>query len=299
MIKKKLKIFDIQRFSLHDGPGIRTTVFLKGCPLHCPWCSNPESQDYATALMYLESKCSKCGRCAAACPHNAIDFSKGGPEFNRKLCRRCGSCAEACLNGAVELSGREAGAEEIISIVCRDRDYYQNTGGGLTVSGGEPLCQPQGLYELLAVAKERGISTALETTGNAPRAALEQVLPLVDLFLFDMKHPHREKLKSYTGADLELVLDNLSLCAKLGQVIVRIPVIPGFNNSREELGDLFRLVAKAGVDRAELLPYHVLGRNKYAQLGSECPYGDEEALDKASLRPYIELGKEYGVYVAV
>lgn len=295
--ERPVRIFDIQRFSLHDGPGIRTTVFFSGCPLCCPWCANPESQRGSKELMYLQSRCVSCGRCAGACPHGAVSFSpETGPVFRRERCRHCRRCAEACTTEALELSGKTMTVGEILSVLRRDRDYYENTGGGITLSGGEPFVQPDGLCALLKAAKEEGFHTAVETTGNVSEEAFRKGIPFVDLFLFDLKHSQPETIRSITGGDLPLILRNLRLAAEIGsQVCVRVPVIPGFNHDPETIEEILSLASDCGVKTVELLPYHVLGKGKYARLGRDYPMGDTPQLDKAELEGYVTLGEKVSV----
>ncbi len=294
----EIKIFDIQRFCVHDGPGIRTTVFLKGCNLSCPWCSNPESQSAGSDLLYFESKCVSCGRCAAVCPTQAIDFSSAKPFFNRERCVHCGKCVEICTQYAIELSGKKIMLEDIMETVRKDADYYRNTGGGLTVSGGEPLCQPGEAAALLRTAKSERIHTALETAASVEQERFEQVLPYTDLFLFDIKHSNPVKLKRI-GADLELIKVNLKLAVQRSCVVARIPMIPRFNNTEEEISDIFNFAKKCGVNSVDLLPYHNLGRNKYAQLGRSYGWQETDALSGEEMEPYCEIGKKLGIEVAI
>jgi len=295
----KARIFDIQRFSVHDGPGIRTTVFLKGCHMFCPWCANPESQSAAPDLLYFEKKCVSCGKCAVICPVNAVDFSFGRPVFDRQRCIRCGRCAQTCTQYALTLSGKTATVSEIMDVVRRDRDYYENTGGGMTLSGGEPLCQVNEAAALLEAAKAEGMHTALETAASVPPKVFERVLSCTDLFLLDMKYSDPQKLKTVTGANLSWALHNLFKAVRLSQVIVRIPVIPGYNNTEPEISGIFRLMKECGADRADLLAYHLLGKSKYAQLGRPYPCTETEALPKKRLEPYRKLGEGFGITVTI
>ncbi|MBR3393441.1 MAG: glycyl-radical enzyme activating protein [Firmicutes bacterium] len=302
MTEAVIRIFDIQRFSIHDGPGIRTTVFFNGCPLHCPWCSNPESQKGRVELMHFERKCTRCGRCFQACPNGAIRFSpETGPVIDRSKCQRCGSCARACLSGAMRMTGKEVSVEEVMKIVRRDVNYYRNRGGGMTVSGGEPFLQPEGLAALLQAARDEGITTAIETTGNVSFEAFQKANGLVDTWLFDLKHADPEKLKEVIGGNLPLIQENLkqALAEKNSQVIIRVPVIPGFNFDEESLTWIFRLALSCGARQVDLLPYHVLGKSKYVQLGRAYEQEGDKGLDKKELIPFALIGQAMGLEITI
>lgn len=297
---ERLNLFDIQRFSLHDGPGIRTTVFFNGCPLRCPWCSNPESQRGRVELMHFEKKCVRCGRCAEVCPNGAIEFSsQTGPLFLRDRCKRCGACVRACLSESLKLSGKVMPAGKVLEIVKRDAPYYRQTGGGITLSGGEPLLQPEGAKALLLLAKREKFHTALETTGAVPQEAFSRVDGLVDLYLFDLKHSDPQVLRQVIGGDLEQILGNLKWAAAQGEVVVRVPVIPGFNQSPETMEELFSLAEERGAGTVDLLPYHVLGKNKYAELGRPYCMEVQEGLAKKELLPYVPLGEKHRLHVLI
>lgn len=294
-----IRIFDIQRFSVHDGPGIRTTVFLKGCHMFCPWCANPESQSAAPELLYFESKCISCGDCAAVCPAGAVDFSTGKPVFDRERCIGCGRCAESCTQYALKLSGKTMSVREVLDVVRRDRAYYDNTDGGMTLSGGEPLSQPEAAALLLRAAKAEGIHTAVETAASVPPEIFDRVLTDTDLFLMDVKYTDPEKLKRVTGAELMWVRRNLEQAVRKSRVIVRVPVIPGYNDTQVEMAGIFRLMKDCGADEADLLAYHLLGKSKYTQLGRRYPCTETEALPKEQLEPYRGLGESYGITVTI
>lgn len=291
-----LHVMEIERFALHDGPGIRTTVFLQGCPLRCPWCANPESQHIARQLMYLQKRCVGCGSCAAACPHGCIRMQEGVPQFDRACCVGCGRCAAACPTHALRLSGKAMTPRDVLAVLKRDASYYRHTGGGITISGGEPFVQAEGLRELLTLCKAEGLHTAVETTGNVPTAALLACEPLIDLFLFDLKHTDAQVFAQVTRGDLALVLHNLSLLPP-DKVVLRVPVIPGFNRDAETLRSIFALAVRAGIRRVDLLPYHTLGVGKYAQLGLIYPYPERTPLRREDLAPDRALGASMGLTV--
>jgi len=262
------RVFDVQRFSLHDGPGIRTVVFLKGCPLRCAWCANPESQQPRPQIAWFESRCAGCGRCAGACPQGAISMDGGRVRTDRGACTACGDCAAVCSRGARRRMGRETTVDEVTAEVRRDAPFFRRSGGGITFSGGEPLSQPGFLLESLRVCRRWGYHTAVETCGQARWKDLREVAELTDLFLYDLKHMDPRRHKTLTGAGNELILRNLEELLALGaEVTVRVPAVPGANDDRESLAAFGTFVAShPAIRRVELLPCHALGAHKYAAL---------------------------------
>ncbi len=266
-------LFDIQRNGLHDGPGIRTVVFFKGCPLHCQWCHNPELQSRRPQMRFRPEVCALCGECAAVCPQAAHQLSQDGHIYDRSLCAACGRCAEECLFEALQWSGRSYTVEEVMATVRRDLAYYASSGGGLTLTGGEPLAQPDFCLELLKQAKSEGIHTCVETSGCASAAVVERILPYVDLFLFDYKATGSEASRELTGAPEELVLANLALILERGAPLwLRCPLVAGVNDAPEHLGRIAQLAARyPQMERVDLLPYHNIGSGKYAEYGMHDP----------------------------
>jgi pyruvate formate lyase activating enzyme len=260
-------VFDIQRFSLHDGPGVRTILFLKGCSLRCKWCSNPESQLSSPELLYTKSLCKLCGNCVNACPENALSLTTTGLEINRSLCSACGLCAAACNTGALEISGKEYSVDETVSSLLKDRFYYEVSGGGVTISGGEPLLQDEFVKSILIKLKSLNIHTAVETAGLVEWKAIKNILDYTDLFLYDIKHLQNEKHISGTGDENNLILENLKKLLDSGaEVIIRYPLIPGFNMDREYVFQLIDFLLLLKVNTIHLLPYHNLGISKYWRL---------------------------------
>lgn len=298
---QQLKILEIERFAIHDGQGIRTTVFLQGCPLFCPWCANPESQKLKRQLRYMEHKCVMCGTCARVCPHGAVTMQEGRPVFDRDRCVVCGTCGRHCPAGAIQYAGEGMDVKDILETVLRDKDYYDATNGGLTVSGGEPFVQFEGFLELLKQAKAAGLNTAVETTGNVSEEKFIEAEPYIDTFLFDIKHCDADKLKNVAGGDLPLILKNLAYAVSKGaeRVIARVPVIPGFNFDEKSLRGIFELVKRYGVKTVHLLPYHTLGRRKYEQLGWKYTMDDAKMISKEELTPYQEMGERMGLMVQI
>ncbi len=261
-------VFDIDRFATHDGPGIRTTIFLKGCPLSCHWCHSPESQTPRPQLLFRPERCVACGLCEQACPRGAIKLEGEAAVLDNCLCDSCGICCETCYSGALELAGCEMSVEEIVQKVSRDSAYFETSGGGVTLSGGEPLSQPEFSYELLSAFKEKGIHTAVETTGFCPWPALSRIRPVTDLFLYDVKSVDDEVHRRYTGVSNHRIIDNLNkLCADDNRVQVRVPCIPGVNDSEKQIGELADAAANAGVSSIALLPYNNAASAKYAWIG--------------------------------
>lgn len=272
-------IFNIQKFSLHDGSGIRTLIFFKGCPLACKWCANPEGQSYAPELGYSPDKCigeAECDRCKAVCDVGAIRFRKDGKaEINREVCIDCGKCVDECPSKALELFGKSMDVGEVIRIVEEDSSFYARSGGGLTLSGGEPVSQTEFVLELLKTARGRGIDTALETSGLCKWEDLERVCRHVNQVFYDIKTLDGQRHEEATGAGNERILENLRrLCEAFPEmpVIVRTPVVPGFNDSPEHIRAIVEFLGELpGSVAYELLPYHRFGEAKYGQLGKACP----------------------------
>ena len=266
-----IKVTNIERFATHDGPGIRTTVFFKGCPLFCPWCANPETQSLTPELLYTKARCVGCRTCEKVCPTKAITFDKDRNfHYDSKRCIHCRACEKSCLVDAVEFQGNDRELDDIMKEVMKDKDYYDNSnGGGITISGGEPFVQMEGLLSILMESKARGLNTAVETTGSYPLKRLQLAEPYIDHFLYDFKHLNDEVLKRVTGGNGALVKENLGYLIKKNadKVNVRMPVIPGFNYEPELLRETLRYLKHMGVKNVNLLPYHTLGKVKYEKMG--------------------------------
>ncbi len=261
-------IFDIKRYAINDGPGIRTAVFMKGCPLECWWCHNPEGQSRKPQLIFRLNRCKASQACLEACPRSAISWNEG-PETHWEACDQCGKCAEACLAGAREIIGREMRVDELMAEIERDIPFYDQSGGGVTFTGGEPLLQTEFLQEALMACKMQNIHTVVDTSGQAPWRNFRSILPFVDLFLYDVKLMDTEKHRKYTSVSNEKILDNLQKLSKgKAPIIVRIPLIPGVNDDKEnfELCGSY-LTSLPHLEGVELMPYHTIGVAKYQALG--------------------------------
>ena len=265
-------VFDIQRCSLHDGPGIRTTVFLKGCPLRCLWCHNPESMDSRPQLAFTASRCIGCRECLRACPNGVHAIVEGKRVINRGLCQRCGRCVEVCHSEALELMGREMALEEVLAEVARDQAFYASSGGGVTLSGGEPLLQPEFATAFLQACRRQGLHTVLDTSGYAPWESLLAVAREADLVLFDLKHTDDARHRELTSVSNRVILDNLArLASEQIDLRVRAPVIPGCNDEEDNYRTMAAYLGRLDVRtlRVDLLPYHQLGSVKHSRLGTE------------------------------
>ena len=266
------RIFDIQRFSIHDGPGIRTTVFLKGCPLRCLWCGNPESIGTEPILSYLPDKCIGCGDCVKVCPETALSLDASGKAvLDRGRCTGCGDCASKCDAQALQIVGRDVTVEEVLDVVLRDRGYYEASGGGMTLSGGEPLLQPAFTEALLKEAKLQGLDCCVETSGYTLWGALRRLLSLVDFWLYDYKETDPRLHEKFTGKSNTLILDNLQRLDDAGaKILLRCPMIPEHNARQEHLDGIVALARRLPkLHGVELLPYYDLWRAKLERFGLE------------------------------
>lgn len=291
-------IFNIQRFSLHDGPGIRTTVFFKGCPLNCNWCQNPEGIKSSIDLFYHSNKCLNCGLCLLNCPREAIRPGNNCVELNRNSCDICLKCTELCPAGAFQAVGKRVTIDELLKELLKDRLVYEESGGGVTISGGEPLLQPEFLLALLVTLKNNAIHTVVETSGYAPWPQLETIAGWTDLFLYDLKLVDEEKSIIYTGVSNRLVISNLKkLLLKDSKVMIRMPFIPGVNTSHENLHKVAELLGECAVKELELIPYHNFGYAKYLNLGLKYSYASLEKPTAAAISETKELFARKGINI--
>ena len=270
-------ILRIERYSIHNGPGIRTTLFLKGCPLRCAWCHSPESQAIDPEFMPLPDRCIRCGACSGACPHHAVSPAADASVLAPPECETCGACADACPSGARELVGYRMRVDDVVRLLERDRVFFEESGGGITVSGGEPLLQPEFLLELVESCADAGIHVAVDTCGLADTDSLLEVARHAGLFLFDLKLMDDDRHRALTGASNARILSNLErLAAVHRRIVVRLPLVPGLNDDDDNVRSLGAFVASLGLTRIDVLPYHRAGIAKYHRLHR--PYGLPDTL---------------------
>ncbi len=310
------RLYDVQGFSVQDGPGVRTTAFLKGCPLHCPWCHSPESQAFYKQLSWMSMRClgvDACKqRCIMACPNNAIELGvtqkdvKTGTDLQlihvkRDLCDNCGKCADACYVEALYLCGKDYTVDELVNRLLQDKKFYDRSGGGVTISGGEALSQLDFVVAVLKRLKNEGIHTALDTTGYAKWEKVALTMPYVDLYLYDLKHLNSEKHQAVVGVPNEVILDNALKLAENGKKLqIRIPVIPMFNYDEKNIRDTAHFCKRLGtaVEVVQLLPYHNLGVMKYLRL-SDDPVAEATLPNDAYIEKLKGIFEEYGLPVTV
>jgi pyruvate formate lyase activating enzyme len=267
---RKGLVFDIKRYAIHDGPGIRTTVFFKGCPLNCLWCDNPESQRFTKEFIFWPERCLHCDSCVVVCKEKAIIKNEGCRGVEETKCNYCGDCIQECYSEALQIIGKEMSAEELVKEVEKDVDFFRESGGGVTFAGGEPFSQADFLIDVLKGCKGRNLHTAMETCGFVSWDILERVSPHVDLFLYDIKHMNEDKHKTLTGVSNRLILSNLERIAAMNEVIVRMPLIPDINDDEENIKAVGAFLSRLGkIGEVHLLPYHRLGVSKYEKLKKE------------------------------
>ncbi len=294
-------VFDIKRYAIHDGPGIRTTVFFKGCPLRCRWCHNPESWQARPEPGLRRSRCTRCGRCVEICHHGAVAIAEDGPATDPEKCVRCGACVTACPAGAREIIGREMTVAEVVAEVKKDVIFYDQSGGGATFSGGEPLLQAEFLLALLAACRAEGIRTAVDTTCYAESELIERLAPAADLFLCDIKHMNPRSHEQYTGVDNRQILDHIALLAKTGRaVIIRIPIVPGFNSDESNIRETAQFVqALRTVRRVDILPYNRGGLEKAPRLTDARNLMQAQAPDDDTMKRIAATLRGYGFEVKI
>lgn len=276
-------VFDIQRFSIHDGPGIRTIAFLKGCPLSCKWCCNPESQDLKPTVMFKADACIHCGKCLGACKYGALSPDNAAL-VDRAACKACGECVNVCPTGALVMKGKRMTVSELVRELKKDAGLFRRSKGGITVSGGEPLVQASFLTELLKACKEQGWHTAMETTGLASEAVIEQVFPWVDMALLDIKAMDPAAHRANTGVSNDIILKNSIAISGISPTVVRVPTIPGVNATESEFRAICAHVkTMKGVGTIHILPYHTYGENKYGLMGKEYQFKETPSLTKEEI----------------
>jgi pyruvate formate lyase activating enzyme len=284
-------VFNIQRFSIHDGPGIRTTVFFKGCNLRCIWCHNPEGIDKEPEIQFNPNKCILCGNCVEVCPTKALKIVNKSISYDRNLCEKSGKCTEVCNSGAIRWIGKILSVDEVYKEIAQDIVFYKTSDGGVTFSGGEPLLQNKFLLSLLKRCKENNIHTAVDTAGNVSWKYIEEIIPYTDLFLYDVKLFDNAKHKKFTGSGNKLILKNLKrLDTFFEKIIIRIPVIPQVNDSKEEIENISTFLAKLkNIKLVELLSFHQMGEYKYDTLGKEYKVKDLKLLSYNRMEELKEI----------
>lgn len=289
-------ITELKRFATHDGPGIRTTVFTKGCPLGCKWCSNPETQKSDPEIYFIARKCKGCGRCVEVCPEDTISINMD-KKIDRENCTRCMACIEACQYGALEQVGTEVTTEELFEKIKEDRPFYVKSNGGITISGGEPLRQSYFISNLFHMCQKESISTVLDTCGYAKSEVVEPVLRYVDLVLLDLKHMNPAEHERWTGVSNELILKNAEMMTQTCEVRISLPLMSGVNDSEENIRNTSQFAAELGIKYIDVVPFHRLGDSKYEFLGLESPFSNFEEPSNEKVLFIMELIESYNLKV--
>jgi glycyl-radical enzyme activating protein len=294
------RIFSVKRLAVHDGPGIRTTIFMKGCPLKCRWCHTPEGISINPEIGFLENRCIGCKKCAEVCPVGAHIFNNGHHIFNRAKCDACGKCVEVCLSGALEYYGQEVSSEDVVKLVMEDRTFYEQSGGGCTLSGGEPLIQPEFCLEVLRLLKRRGIHRAIDTSGAVGWKVFEVILPYTDMILYDLKHTDDKLHREYTGCSNTQIMENLERLSRIGIPLeIRIPLIPGFNADERSISNMGRFLCSVkGISEVRLLPYHK-PNSKYNAVGYHYTMQNISPPTGAQIQKIVSTLKTFGLKVTV
>lgn len=293
-------ISNIQKYSIHDGPGIRTTVFMKGCPLLCAWCHNPETQVFLPEIVWYKDKCIGCRSCLEACPEQALALTEKGVSLDMEKCTRCGKCAAACPTLAMERLGQEMTVEELLAEVAKDEPFYEQSKGGVTLSGGEPLSQAEFAAEFLRACKDKGYHTTVDTSGFVPQRVFEQVLPYVDLFLYDVKHLDNDQHEKYMKAPNEAILRNLRwLAARHANIWVRVPLIPSVNDDPQHIKRIGELTRELGLREIYLLPYHKMAQAKYKRLRLPYTLPMLEDPTEEEMAPLAQILSDLGLNVHI
>ena len=289
-------VSNVQKFSIHDGPGIRTTIFVKGCPLRCRWCDNPETWESYSQVLCIPQRCVECGKCAPVCPQGAIILNKESKVIiDRQRCNSCLKCVEVCKYGALRQTGVEMTAEEAVRVVMEDVMFYQTSGGGMTISGGEPLLQPDFVAEVFRLCKQEGLHTALDTSGFAQPEVVDKVLEYVDLVLLDIKHMNPLDHLKWCGVSNELIHENAKLMAKKREVRFSLPMVKGVNDSEKNLRETAEFAISLGVKAIDVEPLHKLASQKYKFLGLESPFDDLEKFSDEEVEKVRRIFESYGL----
>ena len=291
-------IFNIQRYSIHDGPGIRTTIFEKGCPLRCKWCANPESINSFFEFFLRTDNCNQCEKCIEICPTQAISLTADSIEIERSKCNFCLKCEDICPNNVIDCMGKIVSVNEVVAEAIQDEMFYNNSGGGITISGGEPLFQPKFTLNLLKEFKARSIHTAIDTTGYGAWEDFDKILNYADLILYDIKHLDADLHFNFTGVKNNLILQNLENAINKGTKIwIRVPVIPNFNDSTQYMTELASFLTKKPIEKVSLLPYHEWGKHKYTFLRREYPLKDARFIDDDVIQEFKKVMESYDLQV--